>query len=40
MVTSGELSERIKETVSKYVLDRNREKERQGKKKRLVILKN
>jgi hypothetical protein len=39
MVTSGEVSERIKETVSKYVEERNRKK-RQEKTKRLVILKN
>ena len=35
MVTSGELSERIKETVSKYVEERNRERKKTRKKEEI-----
>jgi hypothetical protein len=41
VITSGEVSERMKETVSKYMKDRNRqERENNREKKRVVILNN
>jgi len=42
VITSGEVNERMKETVSKNVKDRNRQEKRKEprKKKRVVILNN